>query len=67
VNLIYSEIASPTQRKELMQEFYGPEYRFLTGKDAKKLSDILKETPEAQPGIMRNLYVCVYVCLRVCA
>jgi len=50
-----------------MQEFYGPEYRFLTGKDAKKLSDILKETPEAQPGIMRNLYVCVYVCLRVCA
>jgi hypothetical protein len=57
VNLIYTTTATPVQRKEMMQELYGRELSVFSGSSAKQLSDIISDSPEMRPSIMRNLYV----------
>ncbi|XP_046852007.1 pumilio homolog 3-like [Xenia sp. Carnegie-2017] len=55
VETIYNEYANSSQRKYLLQEFYGAEYSIGKISDARSLEEIIQSDPHKKPHILRNL------------
>ncbi|KAJ1915468.1 Pumilio y domain member 6 [Tieghemiomyces parasiticus] len=53
---IYVAYATPKQRRQMIQEFYGREFSLFKKKDdSRSLADILAEAPQKREAILRNI------------
>ena len=55
IELAYGEFATAPQRATMMQEFFGPKFRYFKEEDVKCLSDVLKKFPDKKADIMKDL------------
>lgn len=52
---IYTDIAKPNQRRNMVQEFFGPEYRTFKDDSKKSLEEIVSDNPDKLPKIVENI------------
>ncbi|TPX51872.1 hypothetical protein SeMB42_g00503 [Synchytrium endobioticum] len=51
----YTRYANATQRSQLIEEFYGPQYALFKGTGGSSLAELIKESPAKKPYIMKHL------------
>jgi pumilio family protein 6 len=52
---VFAQYANSTQRSQLVEEFYGPQYALFKGTGGSSLADLLKESPAKKPYVMKHL------------
>ncbi len=55
VETVYNEFANAHQRNSLVQEFYGPQFAMFKDDQGRSLAEILQESPDQKPSIVRNM------------
>ncbi|KAF2357124.1 CPL domain [Trinorchestia longiramus] len=55
LELAYSDFATAAQRSAMMQEFFGPRFRYFKEEGIKTLSDILEKHPTKKKDVMADL------------
>lgn len=55
IELAYSDFATADERSTMMQEFFGPRFRYFKEEGVKTLDDILKKHPTKKKDVMEDL------------
>ncbi|KAA0198417.1 hypothetical protein HAZT_HAZT001906 [Hyalella azteca] len=55
IQLAYSDFATSDQRSKMMQEFFGPRFRYFKEEGVKTLGDILEKHPSKKKEVMEDL------------
>ncbi|KAF8778010.1 Pumilio like protein [Argiope bruennichi] len=55
VELAFNECANAAQRFELVQEFYGPTFKFFKTNEVSSLSELLEKDPSQKPSIIKHM------------
>lgn len=55
IELAYGEFATAPQRAAMMQEFFGPAFKYFKEENVKSLSDVLAKFPSKKEEIMKDL------------